>query len=60
MIFVPFTYKSREFLVNPAEITAVGHTESGRAYIAICGRPFTCDQPFAEVVRRLGIEVPHE
>lgn len=54
--FVGFTFKERAFLVNVSEVSAVGMTDSGKGYISLCGRPFSCDQTYEEVLKRLAIE----
>ncbi|HEV2709114.1 MAG TPA: hypothetical protein VGU67_02775 [Edaphobacter sp.] len=55
---VQLTYKSKPFCVNVKEVSAVGQqTDSGKSYIAIGGRQFTCDQTYEEVLKALGMEV---
>lgn len=57
---VEFTYKGKPFSINVKEVSAVGQqTDAGKCYIAVCGRPFTCDQTYEEVLTKLGIEVNH-
>jgi hypothetical protein len=55
---VQFTYKGKPFCVNVKEVSAVGRqTDADKSYIAIGGRPFTCDQSYEEVIKALGMEV---
>ena len=57
---VEFTFKGRAFSVNVRDVSTVGSTsEAGHTYVGVYGRPFTCDQSYEEVLKRLGIEVAH-
>ena len=58
---VAFSYKGKPFAINANDVSAIGTTsEAGKTYIATHGRPFTCDQTYAEVFTRLGLEASHE
>lgn len=55
---VELTHKGRPFAVLLKDVSAVGYTsEAGKVYVAVCGRPYTCDQSYEEVIKALGFEV---
>lgn len=56
--FINFTYKGRPFVIKYSDISSIGSNESGRSYVAVCGRPFTCDQTIEQIAALIGIEVP--